>query len=239
MRRHTCRPRRRPDERTPSCTWRLRARSERGRAGRTGWPYLGLLDIPPHGEADEHKDSGLCQARKHFEDHGHGDARMLGQVGRRVPRHCNAAKEGGHNAGELERLGDEKGEVRQGPEDACLDDGRVVGVAQAAHFEQEGGPSGDSKAHAYGPRGDLTEGQEGRGQIPGRVEFGFKEAHDGPEENDGHGVIQHALAEEQVVEARMDLENFEEGERRHGVDGRDERGECARFHGAQGNDSAQ
>jgi hypothetical protein len=44
-------------------------------------------------------------------------------------------------------------------------------------------------------------------------------------ENDGYGVVQNALAEDQHVQDRVDLERIEDGQRGNRIDGRDERAE--------------
>ena len=41
-------------------------------------------------------------------------------------------------------------------------------------------------------------------------------------EHDGHGVVEHTLPEHQHVQDRVHVDGLEDGQGRHGVDGRDE-----------------
>eukprot|EP00761_Pharyngomonas_kirbyi_P010503 gb/GECH01010523.1/.p1 GENE.gb/GECH01010523.1/~~gb/GECH01010523.1/.p1 ORF type:complete len:232 (+),score=62.99 gb/GECH01010523.1/:1-696(+) len=153
--------------------------------------------------------------------------------------HDNAAEEEAHDAGEMESLGDDvSGESEEDDEQEF----EGLHITEPNMLEEEGGGDGEEGAEGEGGEGEPEEATDGGGDAAGGdmgvtyvlEEYGV--------EDDGDGVVEDALAEDEVIEewrrragGAVETEHLGEyGEGSDGIDGGDDGAEYEGFDGVVG-----
>lgn len=96
---------------------------------------------------------------------------------------------------------------------------RLVAAERVPATPGDGAPRERSRRPAPDERARAQPSGAGAAHRP---KLRLEKALDRAEDNDGDGVVEHRLAEEDVVQVRVHLEQLEQRERRDGVDGGDE-----------------
>mmetsp|Transcript_12233 Transcript_12233/g.36493 ORF Transcript_12233/g.36493 Transcript_12233/m.36493 type:complete len:296 (-) Transcript_12233:619-1506(-) len=195
------------------------------------------VHVHHHRQAHEQKNDSVCGHAEHLEEALCAQAPPRAHVGQGVAAHGDSRKERRHDAGEVRHLGAHEGEVGHGPEYGELHGGQPSMAAHAQSLEHEG--QRDAHAHAVqngrGARHHKT-AEDCRQVRRGRELGEDAVVENGPEGDEGHSVVEHALPEDEVVELGVHAERAEGGERGHGVHRRDEGCERARLCSGEGHE---
>ncbi|GMF37690.1 unnamed protein product [Phytophthora fragariaefolia] len=182
------------------------------------------VPVGEHAEPEVEVDEVLGQEGHGREQLLEGEGAGLGDVVHVVVADEDAAEEDGEQSAELEEVGGQVAGVAAQQDDGHLVDGvlpqRRVRVAQ-----EVGGRVADGAGQRHGADADAEQAEDHGGRhLQAHVRVAaLHEALEEREDDDGHGVVQHALPEHEVEEQRRRAALLEHEQRGHGVDGRDER----------------